>query len=124
LSGPVFLNSPPFLPASVGANPGITLTISGVIADADPFSPSDLVKVGTSGVLALTNANTYSGATVIHTGTLILQNAGTILNTTSISTTTAGSGITFDDSAGNFNMPSRVSGTVPLFLNGTLLSFL
>lgn len=47
---------------------GVTTTISGVISD-DPAGPGDVVKTG-DGTLVLSGANTYSGGTIVRTGTL------------------------------------------------------
>ena len=53
------------------ANSGVTATIESVVGGAVGF-----IKDG-SGTLVLTNANTYSGATTINSGTLQMGNGGT-----------------------------------------------
>src|SRR5205814_9233062 len=58
---------------ATGASPGITNAVTTVIGAA-LAGTKGMVKSG-SGLLALTNANTYSGVTVINLGTLDLQNA-------------------------------------------------
>ncbi len=63
-SGPVTLNTSD---ASIGADAGTQLTISGPITDGTSLFP--LTKVG-AGTLILTNANTYGGGTLINGGTL------------------------------------------------------
>jgi autotransporter-associated beta strand protein len=54
-------------------------TISGIIADGGQFggTAGSLTKVGT-GILSLTNANTYSGGTFINGGTLIAAHDGAL----------------------------------------------
>lgn len=61
---------------TVGANDKDT-TFSGVIADGSHFSGGSLTKVG-FGRLTLTNANTYSGGTVLDSedGLLLINNRG------------------------------------------------
>ena len=86
-------------------NAGNTNTISGVIADG--ATPGDVVKNG-GGTLILTAANTYTGATTIAAGTLVLSGGGSIAassgvasnGTLDISGTTSGASITTLSGAG------------------------
>jgi autotransporter-associated beta strand protein len=59
------------IPLAVGQN-NLTTTFGGVISQATGFTGS-LTKVGT-GVLTLTNGNTYSGGTRVNAGTLLINN--------------------------------------------------
>jgi uncharacterized protein with beta-barrel porin domain len=78
-----------------------TLTLSGVIADGG--TPGMITKTG-AGTLVLSNANTYSGGTVIYSGTLQLDHAtsGTI------------------DAAGSNAIGVTTGGTLELAVTGTL----
>ncbi|MDF9827980.1 outer membrane autotransporter protein [Ereboglobus sp. PH5-10] len=67
--------------APVGANPAMRVTGTGSwsfagagIADANPDAPASLLMEST-GTLALSNTNTYSGGTRITAGTLVAKNA-------------------------------------------------
>jgi outer membrane autotransporter protein len=64
---------PIFAPAA-----GATLTISGVISDATPPAPLGQVSMQGQGTLILEGANTYSGGTIVQSGTLQLTGAGTL----------------------------------------------
>ena len=87
------------------ANRGVTLGVSGgtlntsggtlTIADVIAGSSGALTKAG-SGILSLTSANTYSGNTLINSGTLALGASGSIANSALIS---VASGATYDVSA-------------------------
>ncbi len=79
--------------------PAATHTIPGVISDG--ASAGGITKSG-NGVLALTGANTYSGATTISGGTLTLSGAGAIADTSAVNVSGATSvlnisGITASD---------------------------
>jgi autotransporter-associated beta strand protein len=76
---------------------GGTFTINDVIADTTGDFGGDrgLAKLGT-GILQLTNTNTYSGSTTVHAGTLALDASGSIANSSTIS---VGTGATLDVSA-------------------------
>ena len=65
-----------------GSNTANTNTISGVIATG---SATSVALTTTGGVWALTNANTYAGATTVNGGTLVLNKAtsGTAVSTSS-----------------------------------------
>lgn len=60
---------------------GTVLTLSSSIADG--VAPGDVVKTG-AGNLALTAANTYTGPTIITAGTLTLNGAGSIAQSSSV----------------------------------------
>ncbi len=65
-----------------------TLTVSGVVSDNFTLTSNSQIRRGTlnktgTGVLVLTNNNTYNGDTTVSAGTLILS--GTLTNTRSIS---------------------------------------
>jgi autotransporter-associated beta strand protein len=65
--------------SDLGADPGTTLTVTGGIRDAIPASvpaPS-LTKVG-AGTVVFTNANTYTGPTVVNQGILNVQDPGAL----------------------------------------------
>ncbi len=103
-----------------------TLTVNS--ANSSAFSGTltgamSLTKAGSAN-LTLTGANTYSGATTINNGTLIIGAGGSIANS---STITIGSGATLDVSAGSGNTIAAIQtltgiGTVEgnLTVNGTL----
>ena len=116
LIGPVFINPG----ATIGA--AAALTISGVVSDG-PLGPADFTKTSSTSSITLVNQNTYSGATTINGGALLLNSAGSILNTTSV-TINQGGAFTLDSSSLNVNVFARVSPTLPLSLNGGSLTFL
>ena len=70
-----------------------------------------------TGSVVLSNANIYTGVTTVGPGTgLVLNNAGTALNTSAINVN-AGA-VSLDDTTGNFNLGNRLSSTTPLTFNG------
>ena len=84
-----------------------TLTNSGTIVGA-----GNLRKAG-AGTLTLSGTNTYTGGTTISVGTLILDAAGTIANSSGVNLGTAGSAGTLDltaKSAFRFGTGQTVSG--------------
>jgi autotransporter-associated beta strand protein len=93
---------------------GTTTTISGSISD-DQAGPGDIVKNG-DGTLILSGANSYTGGTILNTGTLALSGAGT-LGAASGTTTVAGGTLdlgTTTQAQANLN---QAAGTVT---NGTI----
>ncbi|GHU19640.1 hypothetical protein FACS189475_07190 [Betaproteobacteria bacterium] len=82
------------------ANPN---TISGILSGTDGFTKSG------DGILTLSNANTYGGATTISAGTLALSGAGSIADS---------SGLTLADVNGALFDISGASGTTIKGLNG------
>jgi outer membrane autotransporter protein len=90
-------------------DPGTTLTLNGVVSGT-----SDLVKQGT-GDLLLNGANTYTGKTLIDTGTLALGNSGSIAQssgvvddaTFDISATSSGAAITTLSGTGVVNLGAQ-----------------
>jgi fibronectin-binding autotransporter adhesin len=75
-----------------------TITLSGILSGT-----GGLTKAGT-GILNLNATNTYSGATTVSNGTLVLGAAASVSNTTSLF---VGNGAVFDArAAGIFSMPA------------------
>ncbi len=101
----------------IGAN-GLNTTFDGVIQNGSGGSSSSTAinKVG-GGTLALSAANTYTGATTISSGVLALTGAGSIANSSSINVV---SGATLDVSS--LSTPTLyVGGTQTLQGRGTIL---
>ena len=110
-----------FLPgAAIGldtSNAGGFLNYASPLADGNGGANSlGLVKLGT-GTLALTAANTYSGATTVAGGSLVFAGAGS-LPTTSPGWFVSGSGAMLDVS--NLAGPSYTIGAVGVAAGGTL----
>ena len=97
---------------SVGAL-NLSTTFGGVLADNT--GAMALNKVGT-GRLTLTNANTYSGATVVNGGGLFLQGTGASLGFGSV---TVNAGASFGGN-GSVNGPVTLSSGATLQLDGAL----
>ena len=108
VSGAIMLVNSSVLGASLGADAGTTLTLSGVIS-----GPADLTKVGVGTIVLSNNANSYFGETTLAAGAGILQ--ATAANALG----QAGSGVVVQSGAtleiqGTITVPSK-----PLTLNGT-----
>lgn len=80
LSGNIFLDSPLTLQQAAGGS----LAVTGIVSNG-----SSLTKTG-AGVLTLSNTNTYTGGTVLNGGTLNINSAGAIGNTTTGGLTISG----------------------------------
>jgi hypothetical protein len=95
-SGNVFLGADNL---TVGNN--LSKTLSGVIQDGGfaGGTGGSLTKIGT-GILTVTNSNTYTGGTVISTGTLIGEHDG-VLGTGNVSLTASGATLTLQGGALN-----------------------
>jgi autotransporter-associated beta strand protein len=94
---------------------GKTLTVSGTITDLASDGVSALVKSNGTGTLVLSNANTYTGATIINAGTLSLTgslgaaSAVTIANAAILTGTgTVNGSLSF--SAGAIHAPGNPAG--------------
>ncbi len=119
LSGGVFLDSPLTFQQAAGG----TLAITGVVSNG-----SSLTKSG-AGTLTLSNANSYSGGTILNAGTILISNAsalGTGALTVSGSGTinnTSGAAMTFPAAkALNLNGDLAFTGSNNLNFNGGILT--
>ncbi len=120
--------------ATIGVNSGVNLNATGVISGS-----GDLTKVGT-GILNLQAGETYTGNTVVDAGQLVLQVAGSALNSSGFivnpnafllldnngmsavmqqGTTAVAGGTLF-----SVNMTSRLSATQGITLNAGTFSFI
>jgi fibronectin-binding autotransporter adhesin len=88
-------------------------TVGGVISGTGALN-----KSGTADFLALTSANSYSGATNVRAGTLILAGNGSALSTSAI---LAGGTVVLDNS-GSVNSANRLDDTTPVQLLGSGLT--
>ena len=102
------------------SDPGTTLIWSGVIGEGI-FGTQSLAKSG-YGTLALTAANTYSGATTVNDdgGTLILRGAGSILNSTNNLTIGVNGTFMIDNNSGG-NLADRVNDNTFVNLSGKFI---
>ncbi len=82
---------------SSGATNGIDLDVSGTLNHTTGVSDSGLIKSG-NGVMRLSGVNTYTSATTINGGTVLLSGAGSI---------NGSSGITVNGSGANSFKPAR-----------------
>lgn len=100
-------------------DPAQTVTINGVIGEGI-FGSLNLSKAG-RGTLVLTNANTYSGSTVINSdgGALVLKGAGSILNSGTVNVNPGG--ILHLDNDGGGNLSDRLNDTANLSVSGKLI---
>jgi autotransporter-associated beta strand protein len=119
--------------AALGANGGTFDTNGNNVTFASPLSGAGgLIKAGT-GTLTINAANSYTGATAISAGTLVLNSAGSIAassgvadnGTFDISGTTSGAAITSLSGSGGVTLGSRIltltnaSGTFAGIISGT-----
>jgi autotransporter-associated beta strand protein len=107
--------------ATIGVNSGITLNLPGIVS-----GNADLTKVG-PGIMNLLSANTYSGNTVIHGGTLNLVVAGTALGSSGF-IVNPGATLALDNNGSNagttsVNLSSRTSVGANITLNAGSLNF-
>ena len=108
-----------------GTNTGGTITLSGNLSDATTLGA--LTMNGSGGTLALSGANTYTGATTVSAGTLRVLSAGGL---GSVGTHTSGvsvaSGAVLDFSMGGTSL-SDIGATITLnstgISNGGALTF-
>jgi len=98
-----------------------TTTFAGGIGEGI-FGSRALTKAG-RGTLALTGANTYSGATTVALdgGKLVLKDGGTLLNTSAI--TVNEDGILRLDNSGAINLSNRLNDLTTIALTGGELAF-
>ncbi len=75
---------------SIDVTAGKTLTFSGTITDLSSEGVCALVKSSGTGTLILTNTNTYTGATTVNAGTLLVNGSITASATTVASGATLG----------------------------------
>ena len=90
----------------------------------ESYGSSGLTKTG-PGILLLSAENTYSGATAVNAGTLMLNNDGRVMNTTGI---TVAQGATFEVDDGNSlgaanNVTNRIGDTTNITLTGGTAAF-
>ncbi len=116
---------------TVGSN-DLSTTVSGVISDggSNGGSGGSLIKVG-AGTLTLTNTETYTGATAVDAGTLLVNGSiaassgvtvnsgGTLGGTGTVSSTTVESGGTFAPGNSTPGTSITVSGSLA-FLSGAM----
>lgn len=95
LSNPMVINSAVNLRASQTWNLATALTVGGSIGET--ASGFGITKTGANS-LTLTSANTYSGATDVRAGSLVVNGAGTLQNTSAL-TVAAGAKATLDYAA-------------------------
>ena len=91
------------------------------IASALAGAGTSLTKEGT-GILTLTGANTYTGATIVNAGTLKLQRATGTTSFTSGFTVNSNATLQFDNPAGGTWNPAYGK-AIPVSLNGGTLSY-
>ena len=99
---------------------GLTATISTPIVDAQAGTPGGLTIVDSTGggVLTLTAANTYTGATTVSGGTLTLAGAGSLASTA----VAVAAGAVLNDTNGGLSSATSVrnDGTLNLGANQTI----
>src|SRR5262249_30467781 len=103
-------------------DPSQTVTFSGGIGQG-VFGSQGLTKGG-RGTLALTGANTYTGATSLNTegGTLLFKDSGTLLSNPSTITVNPGSVLQLDNS-GTLSLADRITDQAQINLAGGTLRF-
>ncbi|HEY5312857.1 MAG TPA: autotransporter-associated beta strand repeat-containing protein, partial [Pirellulales bacterium] len=104
-------------------NPSI-ITFSGGVGD---FEGSEALTKNGTGFLVLSGDNTYSGATIINDGSIVLSGGGMLANSVSLSVASGGTleldnGPGIDGSAGE-NLADRINDAATLLLNGGTFYF-
>jgi autotransporter-associated beta strand protein len=105
--------------ATFGALTGAGTNVGGIISDATN-QPADLVLNGSLNVKSANN--TYTGATIIQSGTLGFTNAGAIPTTSGV-TVNFGAALTINNGGFNVNQRFSPAGTTPITLNGGTFNF-
>jgi autotransporter-associated beta strand protein len=111
IANPITISGDPFFTPPAGT----TQTLSGVIADG---SSPGVVEMSGAGTLALSGANTFTGGTIISSGTLQISGGGT-LGASSAPLTVSGGTLNLGDTTQTTGALRMTSGTIE---NGSLNS--
>ena len=98
------------------------LVVNGTTTLAGPISGAFALSQSGTGTLQLTAPDTYTGATTVYAGTVILGGNGTILGSTSL-VVNQGGALTLDNNTGGLNNPNRIADTATLTLNGGTFNY-